>query len=60
MKIRYFGFLCNRYKKGNFKLIRNFIGVDEKGEQPAKRHWNSCLNLLEWILGFVRSVKKEG
>jgi len=50
MKIRYFGFLCNRYKKDNLKLIREFLGVDAP-DQPAKTSLELMLELTGLDLG---------
>jgi len=52
MRIRYYGFLCNRFRKENLKIIREILGVEEALEQPSK----SALELMIELTGMDLSL----
>ncbi len=52
MRIRYYGFLCNRFRKENLEIVREILGVEEALEQPSK----SALELMMELTGIDLSL----
>jgi hypothetical protein len=45
MRIRYYGFLCNRFRKENLNIIRGLLGVEDTLEKPSKSSRELMLEL---------------
>jgi|APSaa5957512622_1039677.scaffolds.fasta_scaffold29375_2 hypothetical protein len=52
VRIRYYGFLCNRFRQENLKIIRKILGVEETLEQPSK----CALELIKELTGIDLSL----
>ena len=52
MRIRYYGFLCNRFRKQNLKIIREILGVKQTSGQMSK----SALELMKDLTGIDLSL----
>ena len=57
MKIRYYGFLCNRYKKENLNRIRGLLGIGPL-EKLEKTTLELMLELTGKDLGLCQNCKK--
>ncbi len=58
MRIRYYGFLSNRFRKVNLKIIRDLLRVQDRSEEPPKSSFELILELTGIDISICPECKK--